>query len=77
MQAAQLQELEERLKTTLESDIGQEQDRKLKEQDARMRKVIQQVASAPVEVNLSDASKREIVADLDRRVTLLEANSAG
>lgn len=65
------------MKTTLETDINKEQDRKLSELDHRIRKVIHQVASAPVEVNLSDEAKRAIIADLERRVTLIEANVGG
>lgn len=73
LQDAKLRDLEERLKESLESDINKEQDRKLHELDSRMRKVIQQVASAPVEVNLSDEAKQAIIADLECRVKLLEA----
>lgn len=73
VQDEKLKEVENRLKTSLGADINQEQDEKLKQLDSKLRKVIQQVASAPVEVNLSDDAKKAIVADLERRVSLLEA----
>ena len=77
MQDAKLRELEQRMKTELETDINLEQDKRLHDLDMRLRKVIQHVASAPVDINLSEDAKRQIVADLERRVTLLEANGGG
>jgi hypothetical protein len=66
--------LEERMKTTLASDINTEQDKKLRELDMRLRKLIQQVASAPVEINLSAEARKSITADIERRVALLEGS---
>jgi hypothetical protein len=73
MQAQRLTEIESNLRATLEADLGQAQDGKLQALDTKLRKVIQAVASAPVEVNLSEEAKKAIVADLDRRVAVLEA----
>ena len=65
------------MKESVESDINKRQDRKLQELDSRFRKLLHQVASAPVEVSLSDEAKKALIADLERRVAMLEGNHGG
>jgi hypothetical protein len=52
--------------------ISKEQDEKLSVAVNQLKRMIQQVANAPVQVNLSDEAKREIVRELETRVAAIE-----
>jgi hypothetical protein len=52
--------------------ISKEQDEKLSAAVNQLKRMIQQVANAPVQVNLGDEAKREIVRELETRVAAIE-----
>lgn len=53
--------------------IRGEQDAKLRETAVGLNRKIQSVANAPVQVNLSDDAKRDIVRSVEARVAAIEA----
>jgi hypothetical protein len=60
------------LAASVKESVSKEQDEKLAAVAGSLKKMIQQVANAPVQVSLSDEAKREIVASLEARVRKLE-----
>lgn len=58
---------------TLLETVREEQDAKLKETAVGLNRKIQSVANAPVQINLSDDAKRDIVRGVEARVAAIEA----
>jgi hypothetical protein len=54
------------------AQITKEQDEKINAAVNNLKRLIQQVANAPVQVNLSDETKHEIVKGLESRIAALE-----
>lgn len=75
MQSRRLDQLEEALGSSAAgvTALENEQDQKRQQLELSLKKLIQQVASAPVEISLSDEAKKAVTKDLERRLELLEA----
>ena len=52
--------------------VSKEQEEKLAAMSSTLKRMIQQVANAPVQVSLSDDAKADIVRDVERRLAALE-----
>lgn len=75
MQSRRLDQLEEALGSSAAgvTALENEQDQKRQQLELSLKKLIHQVASAPVEISLSDEAKKAVTKDLERRLELLEA----
>ena len=60
------------LSESIRASVAKEQDEKVAAVEAQLKRMIQKVATAPVTVNLSDDAKKEIVKNLEQRVSKLE-----
>eukprot|EP00892_Ulva_mutabilis_P012467 jgi/Ulvmu1/9593/UM054_0023.1 len=76
-QAQRLEDLQEALGSSAErvAKLESEQEQKRQQLESSLKKLIQQVASAPVEINLSDDAKKAMTSDLEQRLAVLEAKA--
>ena len=77
MQTQRLEHLQEVLGTSAEgvTRLEIDQDQKRQQLEVSLKKLIQQVASAPVEINLSDDAKQALTKDIELRLAALEAKA--
>jgi len=77
VQAQRLDDLQEALGVSADgmTHIELEQENKRQQLESNLKKLIQQVASAPVEINLSDDAKKSLTKDIERRLAVLEAKA--
>jgi hypothetical protein len=71
-QAASAQIDEEALRASIKASVTKEQDEKVAAVTGSLKRMIQSVANAPVQVSLSDDAKKDIIRDLENRVAKLE-----
>lgn len=77
MQAQRLEDLQEALAVSAQgvTHVELEQENKRQQLESDLKKLIQQVASAPVEINLSDDAKKSLTKDIESRLAMLEAKA--
>lgn len=77
LQTQRLEHLQEVLGTSAEgvTRLEIDQDQKRQQLEVSLKKLIQQVASAPVEINLSDDAKQALTKDIELRLAALEAKA--